>query len=123
MPRGSSGPPDCNFQIRTYSISSKYRSASHATGPGLLTNRPIHVLLFKPTFMRVAVISAEAVPYSKTGGLADVAGALPKALKAVDVGSVLITPCYLQTKGEYLWSTAVDDLNVDWRGGVYPAKA
>jgi len=73
--------------------------------------------------MRVAVISAEAVPYSKTGGLGDVAGALPKALKNVGVDSVLITPCYLQTKGEYLWNTAIDDLNVDWRGGSYPAKA
>ncbi len=73
--------------------------------------------------MRVAVISAEAVPYSKTGGLGDVAGALPKALKAVGVDSVLITPCYLQTKGELLWNLAIDDLNVDWRGGTYPAKA
>lgn len=73
--------------------------------------------------MRVAVISAEAVPYSKTGGLGDVAGALPKALKAVGIDSVLITPCYWQTKGEYLWDTAIHDLNVDWRGGVYPAKA
>lgn len=73
--------------------------------------------------MRVAVVSAEAVPYSKTGGLGDVAGALPKALKQVGVDSVLITPCYWQTKGEYLWDTAIDDLNVDWRGGLYPAKA
>ena len=73
--------------------------------------------------MRVAVISAEAVPYSKTGGLGDVAGALPKALKAVGVDSVLVTPCYLQTKGEYVWETAIEDLSVDWRGGVYPAKA
>lgn len=73
--------------------------------------------------MRVAVISAEAVPYSKTGGLGDVAGALPKALKAVGVDSVLVTPCYWQTKAEYLWDTAIHDLNVDWRGGVYPARA
>lgn len=73
--------------------------------------------------MRVAVISAEAVPYSKTGGLGDVAGALPKALKAVGIDSVLITPCYLQTKGEFLWDTAIHDLDVDWRGGIYPAKA
>ena len=73
--------------------------------------------------MRVALISAEAVPYSKTGGLGDVAGALPKALKAVDVDSVLITPCYLQTPGEYLWDTPIHDLNVDWRDGVYRAKA
>ncbi|MEO5857888.1 MAG: glycogen/starch synthase [Pyrinomonadaceae bacterium] len=73
--------------------------------------------------MRVAVISAEAVPYSKTGGLGDVAGALPKALKAVGIDSVLVTPCYWQTKDEYLWETAIHDLNVDWRGGVYQAKA
>ena len=73
--------------------------------------------------MRVAVVSSEAVPYSKTGGLGDVAGALPKALKSIGVDSVLITPCYLQTKGEYLWETAIHDLNIDWRGGVYPAKA
>ncbi len=73
--------------------------------------------------MRVAVISAEAVPYSKTGGLGDVAGALPKALKQIGVDSILITPCYWQTKGEYLWETAIDDLWVDWRGGSYHAKA
>jgi len=73
--------------------------------------------------MRVAVISAEAVPYSKTGGLGDVAGALPKALKAVGVDSVLITPCYLQTKAEYLWDVAIPDLDVDWRGDIFPAKA
>ena len=73
--------------------------------------------------MRVAVLSAEAVPYSKTGGLGDVAGALPKALKQIGIDSVLITPCYWQTKAEYLWSVAIDDLNVEWRGGVYPAKA
>src|SRR6266700_2496912 len=73
--------------------------------------------------MRVAVISAEAVPYSKTGGLGDVAGALPKALKQVGVDSLLITPCYRQTRGEYLWQTAIDDLPIDWRGDTYHAKA
>ena len=73
--------------------------------------------------MRVAVISAEAVPYSKTGGLGDVAGSLPKALRNVGVDSLLITPCYRQTKAEHLWHTAVNDLWVDWRGGTYHAKA
>ncbi|HEY0049884.1 MAG TPA: glycogen/starch synthase [Pyrinomonadaceae bacterium] len=73
--------------------------------------------------MRVAVLSAEAVPYSKTGGLGDVAGALPKALRQVGVDSVLITPCYRQTKGEYLWRTAIDDLWVDWRGRSLRARA
>lgn len=73
--------------------------------------------------MRVAVLSAEAVPYSKTGGLADVAGALPKALRQVGVDSFLITPCYLQTKGEHLWRMAIDDLWVNWRGQPFRAKA
>lgn len=73
--------------------------------------------------MRVAVLSAEAVPYSKTGGLGDVAGALPKALRSVGVDAFLITPCYWQTKGEHLWHVAVDDLNVEWRGTIYNAKA
>ena len=72
--------------------------------------------------MRVAVLSAEAVPYSKTGGLGDVAGALPKALRAVGVDALLITPCYRQTKGEHLWRVALDDLRVDWRGQQYRAK-
>ena len=73
--------------------------------------------------MRVAVISAEAVPYSKTGGLGDVAGALPKALKQIGIDSLLITPCYWQTKGKYLWSTAIDDLWLNWRGRPYHARA
>ena len=66
--------------------------------------------------MRVAVLSAEAVPYSKTGGLGDVAGALPKALRQVGVDSVLITPLYRQTKENLLWHLAFDDFRVDWRG-------
>ncbi len=73
--------------------------------------------------MRVAIISSEAVPYSKTGGLGDVAGALPKALKQIGIDSLLITPCYLQTKGEHLWSVAIDDLWINWRGRPYHAKA
>jgi len=72
--------------------------------------------------MRVAVISAEAVPYSKTGGLGDVAGALPKALRSVGVDAFLITPCYLQTKGEHLWRLTIEDLPVNWKGGTYHAK-
>lgn len=73
--------------------------------------------------MRVAVISSEAVPYSKTGGLGDVAGALPKALRQVGIDSLLITPCYWQTKGEHLWKLAIDDLWLTWRGRPVCAKA
>ncbi len=72
--------------------------------------------------MKVAVLSAEAVPYSKTGGLGDVAGALPKALRQVGVDSLLITPLYQQTKENLIGHLAIDDLRVDWREQNYLAK-
>jgi len=72
--------------------------------------------------MKVAVLSAEAVPYSKTGGLGDVAGALPKALRQVGVDSLLITPLYQQTKENLIGHLAIDDLQVDWRGREFRAQ-
>lgn len=72
--------------------------------------------------MRVAVLSAEAVPYSKTGGLGDVAGALPKALRSIGVDAFLITPLYRQTKENTIDHLAMDDLWIDWRGENYKAQ-
>ena len=46
--------------------------------------------------MRVAILTSEAVPFAKTGGLADVSGALPKALQNLDVDAKLILPLYEQ---------------------------
>lgn len=46
--------------------------------------------------MRVAMIVSECVPYAKTGGLADVAGALPKALKRLGHDVIVIMPKYRQ---------------------------
>ena len=72
--------------------------------------------------MRVAVLSAEAVPYSKTGGLGDVAGALPKALRSVGVDAFLITPLYRQTDEKLIDHLAIDNLPVEWRGANYKAQ-
>lgn len=44
--------------------------------------------------MNVAFITSEVVPYSKTGGLADVAGALPGALAELGVEVTVISPLY-----------------------------
>ena len=44
--------------------------------------------------MKVLLASSEAVPFAKTGGLADVAGALPKALAKAGVDVRLILPKY-----------------------------
>ena len=46
--------------------------------------------------MRIVLASSEAVPFSKTGGLADVASALPKALALAGHEVSLITPYYPQ---------------------------
>ena len=44
--------------------------------------------------MKIVLASSEAVPFSKTGGLADVAAALPKALAADGHEVYLIAPHY-----------------------------
>lgn len=48
--------------------------------------------------MKVLFVSSEAYPFSKTGGLADVAGSLPKALGRLDHDIYLFTPLYAGTR-------------------------
>ncbi len=47
--------------------------------------------------MEVVFAASEAVPFSKTGGLADVAGALPKAVERLGHKVSLFVPSYRQT--------------------------
>lgn len=47
-----------------------------------------------PRRLRILMIASEAQPFSKTGGLADVAGALPKALGRLGHDVTLVTPRY-----------------------------
>jgi starch synthase len=48
----------------------------------------------EPKALRILMIASEAQPFSKTGGLADVATALPKALGKLGHDVTLITPRY-----------------------------
>jgi starch synthase len=66
--------------------------------------------------LRVAFLSSEAVPFAKTGGLGDVAGALPKALVGEGLDAALITPLYAQTDRALLREQVFDNLEVDWMG-------
>ena len=50
---------------------------------------------------RVLIASSECAPLSKTGGLADVVGALPKALAAQGVDARVITPYHRCIKEKY----------------------
>jgi starch synthase len=48
--------------------------------------------------MRIVICSAEVVPFTKTGGLADVAGSLPQALEELGHELIVIKPYYKSVK-------------------------
>ncbi|HHU91063.1 MAG TPA: glycogen synthase GlgA [Clostridiaceae bacterium] len=68
--------------------------------------------------IKVWLASSEVEPFIKTGGLADVAGSLPKALKALDVDIRVVLPKYGKidtkyvSKMEFIGSCQVD---LSWR--------
>jgi len=67
--------------------------------------------------MKVAMLSSEIVPFAKTGGLADVAGALPKFLCRAGAEVRVITPLYRETKRKNLPLRPVADaIELDWQG-------
>ncbi|HKX32955.1 MAG TPA: glycogen/starch synthase [Blastocatellia bacterium] len=79
--------------------------------------------------MRVILVSSEVVPYSKTGGLADVAGALPKSLARVGCDISVITPRYSglgrhqgDVIGEGAGELIMTDLQVPFDGAVRTAS-
>jgi starch synthase len=71
--------------------------------------------------VRIAILSSEVVPFAKTGGLADVAGALPKALTKHGVDARIILPLHQQIDRSLL-NDSVVELEVPWRGGQRPTR-
>ena len=72
--------------------------------------------------MRVAILTSEAVPFAKTGGLADVSGALPKALGEHEADARLILPLYDQIDRSLLNGGSVENVRVEWRGQVHHVR-
>jgi starch synthase len=63
--------------------------------------------------LRVLILAAEIVPFAKVGGLADVVGALPKALQALGHDVRLAMPCYRQVDPErFQLSNVIDALPI-----------
>ena len=63
--------------------------------------------------LKVCVLTPEAVPFAKTGGLADVAGSLPGALKILGVDVRIIVPFYRAVREKEISSSVViKDLEV-----------
>jgi starch synthase len=60
--------------------------------------------------MKVLLASSEVYPYSKTGGLADMAGAMAKFLVHAGCQVVLVTPLYSQIRARY-----PELQRLDWR--------
>lgn len=68
--------------------------------------------------MKVLYVASEAVPFAKTGGLADVAGSLPKALKAEGVDVRVIMPKFgkIPEKFRNAMEHVYDgEISVSWR--------
>ncbi|MFI5272487.1 MAG: glycogen synthase [Ktedonobacterales bacterium] len=67
--------------------------------------------------LRVLLVAAEGVPYAKTGGLADVIGALPRALKRMGHDVRIVLPLYQSVDpGRWRLRTALDQLAVPMNG-------
>ena len=76
--------------------------------------------------MKVVFAAAEVAPFVKTGGLADVAGALPKALSAIGCRVIVVLPLYGSINAARLEKTGiavpVNIGNQTYRGTVYKGR-
>lgn len=69
--------------------------------------------------MNIALISSEVAPFAKTGGLADVSGALPGYLAKLGASVRVFLPYYRCIRGrsqEFLLRKALPSVETDWAG-------
>jgi starch synthase len=68
-----------------------------------------------PQDLRVLIVASEAVPFAKTGGLGDVVGALPAALRQLGVEVRVLMPYYGMVKhGKVPTTCAAENLEASW---------
>jgi len=78
------------------------------------------ILVYRSVCLNILLAASEAVPYAKTGGLADVAGALPKALARLGHRVRLVMPRYMVDKIASRGERLPGDLAVPFNFGVRP---
>ena len=67
-----------------------------------------------PEQLKILILAAEVVPFAKVGGLADVVGALPKALKELGHDVRVMMPRYGQVNSEkFKLTTVLDTVHVN----------
>jgi starch synthase len=71
--------------------------------------------------LKVLMVSSEAVPFAKTGGLADVAGSLPPALVRQGVEAALVLPAYRTIlESGYSWRPVIGNMPVPLGNAMLP---
>ena len=68
--------------------------------------------------LKVVIVSSEVAPFAKSGGLGDVVGSLPKALKSKGVDVRVVFPKYRTIKEKFLTGcqfVSSFDVTLDWR--------
>ncbi len=78
--------------------------------------------------LKVLIVASEISPYAKSGGLGDVVGSLPKALKSLGVDVRVVFPKYRSIREQYLKDIKFLDsftVHLDWRSqaaSIYSMK-
>ncbi|MGQ9470882.1 MAG: glycogen synthase GlgA [Candidatus Aminicenantales bacterium] len=65
--------------------------------------------------MKIAFLASEAVPYAKTGGLADVVGSLPRYLGRQGIEVALFLPFYLEVQKKNLNLSLATEFYFSWQ--------
>ena len=70
--------------------------------------------------LKILLVSSEVAPFAKTGGLADVAGSLPSALKSSGCNVKVFTPFYRETKkGNFKTELVEKDIEAELGGSNF----
>ena len=77
---------------------------------------------YPPRLMHVLLVAAELAPWIKVGGLADVVGSLPKALRAQEVDARVCVPAFASVLERAPDPRSIARFDVPHHGGPIPAE-